>query len=106
MTKIDATVVRDRIHEVARRKAKLPDEVAYHVGFHMTDWFDDFEALSRFYADPAGFSDEEAHSILEMFLIHVPNHVAAAGKLYVDIPVTDIFEVGATKEDDGDDPDE
>jgi hypothetical protein len=28
-------------------------------------------------------------------LIHVPNHIAAAAKLYAGFPVSDIFEVGA-----------
>jgi hypothetical protein len=34
------------------------------------------------------------------FLAHVPNHLAAASKLLTGIPVTDIFGVGATSEDD------
>jgi hypothetical protein len=38
---------------------------------------------------------------LLQFLIHVPNHLAAAS-LYAGIPVRDIFEVGATNEEDAD----
>jgi hypothetical protein len=30
----------------------------------------------------------------------VPNHVAVAGKLYANLPVTDIFDVGAVSEGD------
>ena len=43
-------------------------------------------------------SDAEVSQLLISFLVHVPNHVAAASKLYTDIPVTDIFGVGATSE--------
>lgn len=32
------------------------------------------------------------------FLIHVPNHLAAASKLMLDIPVTDVLGVGAVTE--------
>jgi hypothetical protein len=44
-------------------------------------------------------SDAEVSELLIGFLVHVPNHVAAASKLYTDVPVTDIFGVGATSED-------
>jgi hypothetical protein len=43
-------------------------------------------------------SADEINSLLIKFLIHVPNHVAAACKLLTGIPVSDIFKVGATEE--------
>jgi len=36
--------------------------------------------------------------LLAAFLTHTPNHIAAALKLYLQIPVTDVFGVGATAE--------
>ena len=44
-------------------------------------------------------SDAEVGQLLTDFLVHVPNHVAAASKLYTGVPVTDIFHVRATSED-------
>jgi len=99
MSNIDPIAVHVRIREVALREAKLPDSVADDVAFHMTDWLEDLDAFSRFCADPSSLSDAEVSELLTDFLVHVPNHVAAAGKLYTGVPVTDIFQVGATSED-------
>ena len=99
MSQLDPELIRARIREVARREAELPDSVADDVAFHMTDWLDDLGAYSRFCAEPSKMSDAEVSQLLISFLVHVPNHVAAASKLYTDVPVTDIFGVGATSED-------
>jgi hypothetical protein len=96
MNKIDPEAVRARIAEVARRDAALPNAVADDVAFHMSDWLADLGAYFRFCEDPSRMSDAEVGELLTDFLIHVPNHVAAACKLYTNVPVTDIFGVGAT----------
>ncbi len=101
MIDTDSEVIQARIAEVARRIKDLPDSVADEVAFHMTDWFDDLRALSGFYADPKSLTDAQASKLLVHFLIHVPNHLAAASKLYIGMPVSDIFDVGATSEDSG-----
>ena len=75
---------------------KLTDAAADDVAFHMTDWLDNLDAYARFCADPSSMSDAEVDKVLTDFLVHVPNHIAAAGKLYTGIPVTDIFDVNAT----------
>ena len=99
MSKFDPVAIEARIREVALREAELPVSVADDVAFHMTDWLDDLAAFSRFCADPSSLSDAEVSELLTNFLVHVPNHVAAAGKLYTGVPVTDIFQIGATSED-------
>ena len=99
MPEFDPQAIRARIAEVARREMELSDTVANDVAFHMTDWLDDLDAYSRFCADPSRMSDAEVSKLLIGFLVHVPNHLAAASKLYTDVPVTDIFGVGATSED-------
>jgi hypothetical protein len=66
--------------------------------FHMTDWLEDLAAYYRFCADPNSMSDADLGAFLSQFLVHVPNHLAAASKLYTGVPVTDIFGVGATSE--------
>jgi hypothetical protein len=98
MPKFDPQVVRARIAEIARREMELSDAVADDVAFHMTDWLDDLDAYSRFCADPNRMSDADVSELLAGFLVHVPNHVAAASKLYTGVPVTDIFGVSATSE--------
>lgn len=96
MSKFNEQAIRARITEVAHRDMGLPDGVAEDVAFHMTDWLDDLEAYARFCADPGSMSDEAVGEMLTGFLVHVPNHLAAAGKLYTGIPVTDVFGVDAT----------
>lgn len=63
----------------------------------MTDWLDELNAYAAFCRDPKSLTDEQLHELLLAFLIHVPNHVAAAGKLLADMPVRDIFGVGAVR---------
>ena len=71
-------------------------DVARAVGFHMTDWVADLERLFQFFSDPAALTEDSIEELLYGFLLHVPNHVAAASKLLTGEPVSDIFEVGAT----------
>ena len=68
------------------------------AAFHMTDWLDDLEEWTMFCEKPESLSPEQIQDLLMGFLIHVPNHIAAASKLVTGIPVKDIFNVGATVE--------
>jgi hypothetical protein len=47
----------------------------------MTDWDADLEEIVTLHAQPEVFSDEEIRKVIIGFLVHVPNHVAAAKKL-------------------------
>lgn len=96
----DAEKIKRRIEDVALREAGLSTEFAHDVAFHMTDWLDDFKELLQFYQDPEAPSSEDVSKLLIQFLVHVPNHLAAAAKLYTGFGVTDVFDVGATSEDD------
>lgn len=64
--------------------------------FHMTDWLADLEEWHSFCENPESLSADEIQDLLMKFLVHVPAHVAAAGKLVTGLPVEDIFDVGAT----------
>ncbi|PCI08237.1 hypothetical protein COB72_08645 [bacterium] len=81
-------------------KRGLSKQEAFDSGFHMVDWLDDLEAFYSFCQNPDSFSDDELETMLINFLIHVPNHLAAAAKIYADSPVSDIFGVGAIEADD------
>jgi hypothetical protein len=97
---INSDLVRERIRHVVLLETGLSEDVANNVAFHMTDWLKDLEAFHSFCVSPQSMPDEVVSSLLIRFLIHVPNHLAAASKLYMDIPVTDVFNVGSTSESD------
>src|SRR6185436_15987365 len=98
MNEINRVAIRERIATVARQQGHLADATANDVAFHLTDWLDDLETYARFCAQPGKMSDAEVNRMLIEWLVHVPNHVAAASKLYTGVPVTDVFGVGATSE--------
>jgi len=74
----------------------VPDEAVRDIAFHMTDWLDDLSELHAFYTSPDTYSTKQVTDLLMGFLLHVPNHLAAASKLYTGEPVTDVFGIGAT----------
>ena len=90
---LNERVIRGRIEDAARTEMNLSEAVAHDVAFHMTDWLTDLEAFHRFCLAPDAMSRDELSDLLMDFLVHVPNHVAAAGKLYTGMAVTDIFKV-------------
>lgn len=92
---LDEKSIRDRIEYVARTEMHLSESIASEVAFHMTDWLNELEEFHNFCHSPGALSSEELSGLLTNFLVHVPSHVAAAGKLYTGSPVTDVFKVGA-----------
>ena len=89
--------IRARLEEVSISEMDLEPSMARDVAFHMTDWLDDLSAYAEFCRNPEALSGEELSNMLLGFLLHVPNHIAAAAKLYADAPVQDIFGVGAIR---------
>jgi hypothetical protein len=77
---------------------KCPDEVAADVAFHLADWNSDAAFLVAVHLFPERFTDEEIATGITAFLIHAPNHVAAAAKL-AGYPIQDVFGVGPQGED-------
>jgi len=63
--------------------------------FHMTDWLSDLKEWHSFCENPESLSVDELQDLLMNFLVHVPAHMAAAGKLVTGLPVEDTFGVGA-----------
>ena len=90
--------LRDRITEAFAKSIGEP-EIVRDIAFHMTDWGNDLEEMVKLYEQPQAFSEDEIREIIIGFLVHVPNHVAAAKKLIGLGPIEDIFEVGIFKED-------
>jgi len=75
---------------VSKKESKL-------IAIHMTDWVDNLKEICNMYSNIDEYSSKQILDMIIYFLSHVPNHLAAASKLLLDIPVSDIFEVGAVK---------
>lgn len=105
MTPADHSIFKDhqdvwrRIEEAALSHG-LSEKLAYEVAFHMLDWHQDLAKLVAFMESPESQTTEDLEKMLLDFLIHVPNHIAAAGKLYTGIGVADIFDVDACNDED------
>jgi len=69
-------------------------EIARDIAFHLTDWHWESNFLVALTLFPERFTPDEIQSGVEAFMVHAPNHVAAAAKLW-GFPVTDAFMIGA-----------
>jgi hypothetical protein len=75
----------------------LPEGVrARDIAFHLSDWASNAAFIVATQIFPERFTAAEIVHGVEGFLIHAPNHVAAAAALY-GYPIEDIFEVGALR---------
>ena len=73
---------------------EYPPELAFDIAFHLTDWQSDAAFIIAVILFPERFTPEEIRRGVLDFIVHAPNHTAAAAKLG-GIPVTDVFEIGA-----------
>ena len=73
---------------------EYPVEIARDIAFHLTDWHWEADFIVALTLFPERFTPDEIRSGVEAFIVHAPNHVAAAAKLW-GFPVTDAFEIGA-----------
>ena len=72
-----------------------PDDCrARDIAFHLSDWASDAAFIVAMQLFPERFTADEISCGVTRFLIHAPNHVAAAAVLSGH-PIEDIFEVGA-----------
>lgn len=92
---MDHARIRSSLEEVLEERGYEPGERRRDIAFHLTDWLKDLEEWTAFCESPGDYDAEAVEKLVTGFLIHVPNHLAAASKLMLDIPVSDIFEIGA-----------
>lgn len=97
---VDAAKVSQAIERALEADEYRTPETRRDIAFHMSDWLPDSERFYVYCQAPESFDADQTSDLLTDFLAHVPNHLAAASKLMTGIPVTDIFEVGATTEGD------
>jgi hypothetical protein len=74
--------------------SELPAQSVYDLAFHLSDWREDAAFLLAMHLAPERFSSDEVKDGVTQFLVHAPNHVAAAAKLG-GWPVEDVFGIGA-----------
>ena len=93
----------DSVAIIARALSPCPDNRdspddhrARDIAFHLSDWASDAAFIVATQLFPERFTAAEIADGVEGFLIHAPNHVAAAAVL-AGHPVDDIFEVGALR---------
>jgi len=82
-----------RVIGLALAKEYTP-EVAEQIAIHLTDWNSDAAFIVALILFPKRFTKNEIRRGVAQFLIHAPDHIAAAAKLG-GWPITDCFEVGA-----------
>ncbi len=95
---MDARIISQAIESALEADGYGTPEVRHDIAFHMTDWQSDLEKWHAYCQSPEALNAQQTAELLIEFLVHVPNHLAAASKLMTGIPVTDIFEVGAVSE--------
>ncbi len=87
----------DVIAIIARALSPTPgDRKAYDIAFHLSDWASEAAFIVALQLFPERFSPAEIASGVDRFLVHAPNHIAAAAALSGQ-PIEDIFEVGALR---------
>jgi hypothetical protein len=87
--------IRKKIELSLQSSGKYDKNTCKDIAFHMTDWLNDLDSLCQFYQNPEEYESPE--EILIKFLVHVPNHLAAAAKLMTGTGVADIFKVDSVE---------
>jgi hypothetical protein len=95
MNDLNVEIIRTQIMKTCHSHRELKVGVARDVAIHMTDWIADLEGYIAFCEITNDFLPAQIDRILTNFLVHAPNHIAAAGKLYADMVVKDFFHEGA-----------
>ena len=73
----------------------IKKEKAENIAFHLVDWNADAAFITALILYPEKFTLDDISDGVVTLLVHAPNHLAAAAKLY-GTPVTDVFQVGVT----------
>lgn len=91
-----APVLHKKIVDALMADGYLSEAAADEAAFHMTDWVADLADLNRLFAKKT-WDPVTANEVLNDFVVHAPNHLAAAYRILLGRPLTDVFELGAVK---------
>jgi hypothetical protein len=89
--------IKKKIEQSLKAIGDYDDNQIKDIAFHMVDWIGELDALAGLFENPEEYEAKEVERIIIGFLVHVPNHIAAASKLMIDQSVSDIFGVGAVE---------
>jgi hypothetical protein len=89
--------IQERFSGVLRRELGLTKAAADEAAFHLTDWSEELYLLHDLFEHPKKRTDREVRDALMGFVAHASHHVAAAHRAIMDLPVTDVFGIGAVK---------
>ena len=90
---LEQAVDKGFVSAIAAAYPRLDEDRAFDLAFHLSDWREDAAFLLALSLVPEQFTPEEVEDGVTAFLVHAPNHVAAAAKLG-GWPITDIFDLG------------
>jgi hypothetical protein len=90
------------VQTIAAAFPALGQQEAFDLAFHLSDWRVDAAFLLALHLAPELFTADEIARGVTNFLVHAPNHVAAAAKIG-DHPIADVFGLGVLDGDDDDD---
>ncbi|QKK08081.1 MAG: hypothetical protein HND58_07770 [Planctomycetota bacterium] len=93
-------LARERIERAVEAEGGAA-QVSGPVAFHMSDWLHDLHDLLGVLDPDRQPTDAEVREVLMAFLLHVPEHVAAAAKLYLSVGIRDTFGLSVCESDDG-----
>jgi hypothetical protein len=71
---------------------EMDEETARDIGFHLSDWHVEAAFIVALHLFPERFTPKEIADGVLSFIIHAPNHAAAAAALHGH-PVEDVFGV-------------
>jgi hypothetical protein len=94
----DADKIKREMESLLASTGDFPKEKRKDIAFHMTDWLSDLQALTAFFEKPEGVEPVAFKKMLIGFLVHAPDHIAAARKLVTDQGMEDVFKVGIFEE--------
>lgn len=83
-----------KIAAALRHGQFLSASEADEAAFHLTDWMTELADLNALFAKTK-WNPKLARSVLMAFVVHVPEHLAAAHRIIMQQPVTDTFLPGA-----------
>lgn len=88
--------VQARMEKALSHEGFLSKKAAREAAFHLSDWIAELHALVLLIRS-ARWKPDHARDVLLSFTCHAAHHIAAAHRIVMCDPVTDIFEIGAVK---------
>ena len=87
-------LIENRVLEALKKSKIYSIKDCKEIAYHMTDWLDGLEKIIEIFTLKK-ISNNEIIDRMCYFLSEATENIAAASKLMIDQPVSDIFDVGS-----------